>query len=316
MIRSLCTLWRQHRAGHSGPGPARPARQQGMAIIGALVVVAAASIVTGAIMERQALLADALAGERDRAQAKWLLRGGLDWSRIILFNDARRNAVTRKDAIWAQPIVGLEVGTPDDARKAYFSGQIEDEQGKYNLGNLADNGRVLPDEQFVLEQMLGGLGISAALAGAIAQRVADGQARGDGQAAPGLRTLGDLLGLDGMTPEIANRLGPYLTILPRKTTVNANTASAEVLSARVPGLDLAQARDLADQRDRGQWFTSRADFFNRLGNPAIKPGNQIGVASEWFKVTGEVTLDHAVAAMQALLHRQAGRPPVILWIKG
>lgn len=299
---------RNTQAGHS--------RQQGMAVVAALVVVAAAAIATAAIMERQALLADTLVGERDRAQANWLLRGGLDWSRVILLNDARRNAVTRHDAVWAQPIVGLEVSTPNDTRKAYFSGQIEDEQSKYNLENLAVQAVVQPAEVQFLETLLTGLGLPALLGGAIAQRVAQGQTNAFGeQAAPGLRSLGDLLSLEAMSPDLVRTLAPYLTILPQKTALNANTARAEVLSACVPGLDLARARDLVDQRDRGQWFTSRADFFNRLGDSAIRPTDQVDVSSEWFKVTGEVTLDQSAVQMQALLHRQRGAPPVIRWIK-
>jgi general secretion pathway protein K len=287
-----------------------------MAVIAALVVVAAASVATAAIMERQALLADTLVGERDRTQAKWLLRGGLDWSRIILLNDERRNALTLKGAVWAQPIVGLEVSTPDNKRKAYFSGQIEDEQSKYNIWGLAVKGVVQPKELAALDSLLAGLGIPASLAAAIAQRVADSQAGPHaGQAAPGLRTMGDLLGIAGMSPGIAATLSAYLTVLPQKTTVNVNTASAEVLSARIPGLDIDQARDLAAQRDRGQWFNTRADFFNRLGNPNIAPGNQIGVSSEWFKVTGQVILDDTAVEMQALLHREDSGPPVIRWVK-
>src|SRR5690606_32438199 len=117
-------------------------RQQGMAVIAALVVVAAAAVATAAIVQRQSVLADTLSGERDRVQAKWLLRGALDWARVILLNDARRNAVTLKDAIWAQPIVGLEIRPPGDPRTAYFSGQIEDEQSKYNILRLAVDGHV------------------------------------------------------------------------------------------------------------------------------------------------------------------------------
>ncbi len=306
----------------------RAYRQEGMAVIAALVVVAAAAVATAAIVERQTLLADTLAGERDRSQAKWLLRGGLDWARVILSNDARRSAVTLKDAIWAQPIVELEISPPGDARKAYFSGQIEDEQSKYNIWRLAADGMVQPQELATLERLMTRLGLPAALAAGISLRVAaaqpsqvkpsqagSGQARPAGQAAPGLRTLDDLLSVEGMSADILATLSAYLTILPQMTPVNANTASAEVLSASVPGLDLAQARALTEQRDRGQWFNSRADFFNRLSERRITPGNQIGVNSEWFKVTGEVTLDRASARMQALLQRQGDGPPLIRWIK-
>lgn len=290
-------------------------RQQGMAVIGALVVVAVASVTAAAIVERQSLLAETLAGERDRAQARWLLRGGLDWARIILHSDARNNPVTLNNAIWAQPIAGLEISAPGQTRKAHFSGQIEDEQGKYNLWRLAVHGTVQPVELAILERLIAVLGMPASLAAAVAQRVAESQAGPSPQQAPGLRVTGDLLGIEGMTLDMAATLSGYLTILPQKTAINVNTASAEVLSASVPGLDLPRARGLTEQRDRGLWFNSRADFINRLGDAEMVPASQVAVNSDWFKVTGEVTLDHAAVGMQALLHRQGDRTPLIQWIE-
>lgn len=291
-------------------------RQQGMAIIAALVVVAAAAVATTAIIERQATLADTLSSARDYTQANWLLRGGLDWSRMILFEEARRNAITRKGGVWNQPIAGLEISTPHDSRKAYFSGQIEDEQSKFNLWGLAIQGKVQAKELAALEKLLASLDLPAQLAIAISQRVAQTQTKLDDKpVALGLRNLGDLLGIKGMSPQIVESLASYLTILPQKTTVNANTASAEVLSASIPGLDLAQARQLTDQRDSGLWFNNRADFFNRINDPKIDSENQIGINSEWFKVTGQVIMDKTVVSMQALLHREGNQPPAIRWIK-
>lgn len=301
---------------HAGRNAVLQDRQEGMAIIGALVVVAAVSVMTASIMDRQALLADTMVGERDRIQAKWLLRGGLDWARVILFNDAQRNPVTRKDAVWAQPIVGFEVSSPGAPRKAYLSGQIEDEQGKYNISALALKGMIQSKEVVVLEALLSDLDMPVSLAPAIARKVAETQTANDRhQAAPGLRAISDLVAVDGVTLDMAARLSAYLTVLPQKTTINANTASAEVLSASVAGLGLAQARALVEQRDDGLWFNNPADFFNRLADPGIVPGNQISVRSEWFKVTGRVTMDSTTASMQTLLHREGGEPPVISWIK-
>ncbi len=291
-------------------------RQRGMAIIGALIVVAAASVATAAIMERQTLLANTLIGERDRAQARWLLRGGLDWARVILFDDMRHNNVTIKRAIWAQPIVGFEISAPGDTRKAYFSGQIEDEQGKLNLWRLAEKGAVQPQELAALERLTAILGLPTTVAPAIAQRVAGAQASENGaQAAPGLRTIQDLLSIQDMSPDIVLALANYLTIVPEKTKINVNTASPEVLSATIPGLDLALARNATFQRDQGLWFASNADFFNRLNDPEIAVQNHVDVSSEWFKVTGEVSLDHASVGIQALLHRKTGGAPVIRWVK-
>src|SRR5690606_34935500 len=143
-----------------------------------------------------------------------LLRGGLDWSRIILLNDVRRNPVTRKGAVWSQPIVGLEVSTPDQGRKAYFSGQIEDEQGKFNIWGLAAGGVIQPEELAILETLMAGLRLPASLATAIAWRIAESQAGQHHDASlPGPRTLSDLLAIDDMTAEAVAILSPYLSIL-------------------------------------------------------------------------------------------------------
>lgn len=291
--------------------------QKGMAVIGALLVVAATSVATAAIMERQSVLADTLMGERDRVQAKWLLRGGLDWARVILLSDARSNAVTLKNSIWAQPIAGLEIDSPDGHRRALFSGLIEDEQGKFNLARLARGGVIHPQELAALRKLLEQLGLPGQLAEHVAQRVAQGQA-GPGRpaTATALRSVDDLVSISQVGRAEAALLSAYLSVLPADVAVNINTASAEVLSATVPGLDLGTARVLVEERDRGIWFSSRGDFLNRLEKPELATKTKLEVRSEWFKVSGQVQLDHAASSISALLHRQGNAPPTVLWIRG
>lgn len=289
-------------------------RQRGMAIIAALVVVVAASALATSIIERQGLLANMLIAEGDRSQATWVLRGGLDWARVVLHMNASDSPITRPDAIWARPVIGLPVGSADDPEHALFSGQIEDEQGKYNLRNLADNTLINPKEVLVLERLLGWLGVDQSLASILAQRVADSQfGKEAGPAAVGLRGLDDLRLLPGITSQAIDALHPHVTILPVATTVNANTATPEVLGAVVDGLGLAGARDLIVQRDKGLWFSNRADFANRLRSQDPDAGQRISVSSDWFRVTGEVTVDDTMAGLTALLHRSDRGLPSIRW---
>lgn len=289
-------------------------RERGMAVVGALLVVAAASVATGAIMERQSFMADALAGERDRAQAKWLLRGGLDWARVILLSDARNNPVTLKNAVWAQPIAGLDIPLPD-GRRAVFSGLIEDEQGKYNLQRLAVGGVVQPQETAAFASLLERLGLPASLAPAVAARVAAAQnGRNGPPAAPGLRGVNDLLGTAQLDAKTLAVLSDHATVLPRQTPLNVNTASAEVLSAMIPGLSPERAHELVQRRDDGVWFTNRGDFVNRLGDPKQVAGIPLDVRSDWFKVSGFVMVDGAAAHLRALLQRSGDAVPAIRWI--
>jgi general secretion pathway protein K len=295
--------------------PQSSIQQRGMAVIAALLVVVAASALATSIIERQGLLAGILVSEGDRSQAAWLLRGGLDWSRVVLQMDADKSPTTRPDGIWARPIVGLPVGAASDPEHALLSGQIEDEQGKFNLRNLAENARINPQEVLALERLLEWLGVDPSLAAIMAQRVADAQFGNDaGPRAVGLRSIDDLRVLHGVTLPIIGALQPYVTFLPEATTVNANTATAEVLGAVVDELGLAGARELIIQRDKGLWFANRADFVNRL--PGRKPdvGRRIGVSSKWFRVTGEVAVGDTIVGLRALLHRRDNGLSSIRWI--
>jgi len=287
-----------------------------MAVVGALLVVAATSLATAAIMERQTHLADTLMGERDRVQAKWLLRGGLDWARVVLQLDARNNAVTLKNAVWAQPIAGLQIDTPDGHRRALFSGLIEDEQGKFNLTRLASGGQVNTAELGALQTLLSRLSLPSELADAIAQRVAQSQTGpGKPASAMALRCVEDLGALDMVDRVTVARLADFLTVLPGDTPVNVNTASAEVLSAVVPGLDLGLAHSLVQERDAGVWFINRANFLNRLNEPKRATRIRLDVRSDWFKVSGEVQFGHAATGMSALLQRQKNAPPQVRWVR-
>lgn len=294
--------------------PQNALRQRGMAVIAALIVVVAASAMATSIIERQGLLANILISEGDRSQAVWMLRGGLDWSRVVLQMDAGSSPSTRLDGIWARPIIGLPVGAADNPEGALFSGQIEDEQGKYNLRNLAENAQINPLEVLALERLFEWLGIDSSLAAIIAQRVADAQfGKAAGPRAVGLRGINDLRVLQGMTSHAIETLQPYLTVLPTATTVNANTATAEVLGAVVDELGLAGARDLIVQRDRGLWFANRADFVNRLRSRKPDAGRRISVNSNWFRATGEVTVGDTMVGLRALLHRSEHGVSSIRW---
>ena len=290
-------------------------RQRGMAVIAALLVVVAASALATSVVERQGLLANILVTERDRAQAAWLLQGGLDWSRVVLLMDARNSPTTRLDGIWSRPIIGLPVGTAEDPNRALFSGQIEDEQSKYNLRNLAEGGRIDPGEVQALESLLQWLDIDPALAETMARRVAAAQFTENGPPrAVGLRGIDDLRMLEGFTPRIIDTLQPFITVLPTATPVNANTASAEVLGAVVGELGLAGARELVVQRDRGLWFTNRGDFVNRVRSKEKDAGQRISVNSNWFRVTGEVTVGATLVGMRALLHRGNQGLASVRWV--
>ena len=307
-------------------------RSRGMAVISALLVVAAASMIAASMLDRQTQQIRMLESETTRVQARALLQGGIDWARVILRADARRHATTRGDQIWATPISNMLVSQEDDDAAAVFSGRVEDELSKFNLQNLARDGQ--PDDQGIaaLTRLMHSLNLEARVVAPIAQRMADAQARrADPPAqaepaggvkpaalvpaqAPGLHSVTGLraFGVDDAT---ITSLRPYLTVLPVRTPLNVNTASAEVIAATLADVSFAQASALVDQRDRGQYFNNPADFRNRLNAPDADIADvDLAVNSPWFSVTGTVRIGQANVEMQALLRREGDAIPAVLWI--
>jgi general secretion pathway protein K len=94
--------------------------------------------------------------------------------------------------------------------------------------------------------------------------------------------------------------------------VNLNTASAEVLSAVVPGLGLASARQAVTQRQRGHWASLNAaqEALGASGRPL--DDKQHSVQSRYFEVQGRIRIDNVVQQETALVLRD-GSQVRMLW---
>lgn len=313
------------------------AKQRGMAIISALLIAAVVAVIAGGMITRQSVATREMEGTQLRAQSSAVLLGAVDWSRQLLQEERRRDALTRLDQSWAQPIRALPVGI----RSGVFEGAIEDEQGKFNLSNLVVEGRVSNLEVAVFQRLSDSLGVSANASAAIIRRVIDGHtllpdavdpvtatntfasARLTSPDAehpltkatqPMLRCLDDLRSVAGVDLASLERLRGYVTLLPATTWVNGNTARAEVLSAQIPGLSLQKARSVIVERDAGRWFINRGDFVSRLGMPQLEAQSvSVGITSDWFLVRGQIERDHRRMSIQTLLQRDQSKLPTVIW---
>jgi general secretion pathway protein K len=115
----------------------------------------------------------------------------------------------------------------------------------------------------------------------------------------------------GLPARTVTALRPYLTLLPYRTKVNINTASAEVIHASVPGLDLADARRMLTARESAH-FATTSDA--RLPAAVTSPsGNSmLTVTSDFFEVRGRLRLDQAVVEEISLVRRD-GLNVTTLW---
>ncbi|MEN2473997.1 type II secretion system minor pseudopilin GspK [Burkholderia sp. GS2Y] len=121
-------------------------RERGAAIITALLVVALSAILVSGMLWRQQVQIRRIENQRVIAQAQWVARGALDWTRMILRSEGdTAPGITYLGGIWGVPIAKTKlsdflgrIGAPNDngGEDTYISGSIEDAQAKFNLRNL------------------------------------------------------------------------------------------------------------------------------------------------------------------------------------
>ncbi len=296
-------------------------RQQGVAIVLAMGVVALAALAVSAMLVAQSTWSRRIELTAGHVQAQLLIRAGLDWARAVLSDDRRASSVDHPGEPWALrlPPIPVESGS--------LTGQIEDQQGRFNLNNLVQDGRLNFAELAHFRRLLTILDLPPALADALAHwsgagrepraGAGDGYAIGpaaDPAAARQLFDVADLALVRGFDDRVRARLRPFVTVLPRFTAVNVNTAPAEVIFAIIDGLSLDDARTVVTRRERA-YFRDFADFFNRLPAGLVVPNESIAVGSDYFIATMAVTIGAAQARGSALLARTNTGWPAIVWRK-
>lgn len=287
--------------------------QRGSAVVLAMLVLAtAAALITGTLWQQSALIRET-ENERAYAQARWLLRGAIDWAGVILREDARTTAVDHRGEPWAVPLADTRLNENDGRPAAYLAGTINDEQSKFNLRNLLSGTDLNGMEVASLRRLLLALAIDGRLAEKIAARLQAAQQARSSEPAIGLAYVDDLLQV-GLTPDQVQRLKEFVTILPEPTQINVNTASAEVLSARISGLELTDARRIVSARDHA-YFKDMGDALQRLRVvvPSLTDSG-LAVTTRYFSVDGTVSYGPARLAAHALVRRDTATLEV-LWMK-
>jgi general secretion pathway protein K len=316
-----------------------------MAVVSALLIVAVIAILAATLLGRQSAFIHTMQGEQFRVQARWLLRGEIGEAQRVLRAEAAREPTTRLDGLWNRPF--SQQGTGEVAGDAArLVSEITDEQAKFNLRNLVALGSIDPAEAAVFTRLCALLGVPQAQAQAIIRRVVislgDAEPRVSSTVteavrnqaaklavglglppelprsalAPRPRALEDLLAVPGVDIAVLAKLTPFVTVLPQRTWINSNTASAEVVSAGVSGLTLDRARAVLAARDRGQWFVNRGDFANRLQMPDLdEDALRIGINSNWFRVSSTLDTARTKFVQRALLHDDKTSVPRVVWLR-
>ncbi|MEJ5999171.1 type II secretion system minor pseudopilin GspK [Paucibacter soli] len=292
-------------------------RQGGAALLTAMLIVAMVSSLAAGMVWRQYRAVQIEAAERARAQASWMLRGALDWARLILAEDARPSGseppTDHLGEPWAVPLaearlstfLAADKGNTDDGPEAFLSGSIQDAQAQYNLRNLAvsePNSPAATQELATLVRLCESAGLSSDVATQLAQKLrlafAKNEDKRDGLLQP--KSLAQLSWL-GLQPESIQRLRPWVTLLPTATPVNLNTAPREVIAALF-NTNLAIAEKIVQARQAAPLRSP--DELRVFLPPDVQLGNErAAVRTEYFIVMGRLRLDERVLEERSLVRR-------------
>jgi len=300
--------------------------QKGAALLTAMLVVALVATLASAALWQQWRQVEIEAAERGRSQTQWMMTGALDWTRLILREDALSGQDKNVDHLgepWALPVQESKLSTflsqdqqwHEGDPEVYLSGQITDAQSRMNVRNLIEDGRISPEMLAAFGRLFQRLDLPVVQLNRLATGLQQAMARSSPVAGRTASTAdapltpqqtSQLVWL-GLSPESVTILSPYITVLPVATPVNLNTATAPVLEAMVPGLDAASARQWVNRRERGPWTTLEA------ARQALGPAG-LGIDAKWhavssqfFEVRGRMRIDQVVQEELALVQREAGQ---------
>ena len=312
------------------------ARQGGAALLLALLTVALVATLASAALWRQWRNVEVETSDRGRMQASWVLSGALDWARLILREAARAGGPAHLGEPWSVALqesrlstfLAVDPSQADGSDEVFLSGQITDAQARLNLRNLVQDGKLSePDQQALarLFELLGlepgeaealGKNMLSALsppAGAPAGAASDAApAAGGDLPVPLVPRRQDQLAWLGLSEATAQAIAAHVTILPLRTPLNVNTASAEVLSASIPDLDLTDAQAIVSARQRAP-FRALSALVSLLppDSTALAPG-RFSVGTRFFEVRGRLRMENLQVEEHSLVLRN-GMEVSILW---
>lgn len=321
--------------------PSRWRRQRGAALLMAMVIVTLVTTVAASMVWQQWRAVQVESAERALTQSHWILRGALDWARLILREDARSGGdkVDHLGEPWAVELaearlssfLSVDQNNTDDGPEAFLSGKVVDVTARYNLRNLLDDAtaEVDPVQLEILRRVCEYAALSPALADGVAMTLRRALLAKAARTEPeALKKLGgdDALAAAPLMPQTVDqlvwlgldagtvaRLKPYVVLLPEKSPININTASREVISAVMAGVDLGRADRIVQRRQRAP-YKNTDELRDILGVGITIPGaDLVDVQSSYFEIFGRLRLEDRVISQSYLLQRSGNDEMVVLF---
>ncbi|NML60268.1 type II secretion system minor pseudopilin GspK [Massilia sp. RP-1-19] len=313
-------------------------KQRGVAVITALLLCTLAVSIVASLFWQQQVQVRSMENQRLQLQTKWILRGALDWARLVLQTAGQQsNGITTLNDVWNTPLAETRLDQYIERERvegevfdATLSGRVIDASSRYNLRHLSEGRGPNTKHEEIYANLLRILQLDPALAKRTADYIRSTEAVGPaplGQNQPpapkslpvAIKRVEDLLAIPGYTPEIVAKLREFVIVLPNtaagnKTGVNVNTAPPEVLAAVIENFTLAEAQALAASRKQA-YFRTMEEFTARLNGKTLIDAPTLTVGSEFFLVQSRIRLDRANLDSEALVERQPAGQTTVLTIR-
>ncbi|HUG04827.1 MAG TPA: type II secretion system minor pseudopilin GspK [Steroidobacteraceae bacterium] len=292
-------------------------KQQGVALITAIVLVAIATVLAVHIGTRASLDLRRTSGLISLDQGWHVALGAEAWAIEVLRDDRKDSQTDDFSEPWAQPLPPLPVDGGE------VRGALEDMQGRFNINNLILNDGTVNEPAIArFERLLTYAGAEPRWARILADWL-------DADTVPGfpegaedgtylaqnppyraanspVTTVTEILALPGMTLEEYERIRPYVAALPVGTTINVCTAAAPILAALIEGgTDFGDAELLTSNRRDG-CFPTIADLQATLDPDvfqALQPS--ISETSNWFRAVTAVRIGTSELTLYSLIERSS-----------
>ncbi|NRA83392.1 MAG: type II secretion system minor pseudopilin GspK [Gammaproteobacteria bacterium] len=310
-------------------------RQQGVALITVLLVVALVVIIASSMTGRLQLIANRTINQQLYQQGLWSGLAGEQLALKVLNQDFKDDPnKVHLQQLWSQQgmIFPLENGQ--------LSGQIQDLRSCFNLNALAAE----PDPtkpfsptpvQRQFEALLRSIEIEEYLVEKLSSTVRDWVDKNDkvessigaeddsyaSMQVPyltpnsSMATVTELLAIDGMTPALYRQIRPYVCVIPNDNdlTFNVNTIDVEQPALLVAAfgdafkLSLSDASSVLSSR-KEDGFSDKDEFFatseiSKLGKLSADFKKQFKVTSDSFRAVMEFTIDKRTFTLESKLHR-------------
>jgi len=323
--------WRQARV------PAPLARQRGVALLVAILLVALGTIIAAAMAYSNAMTARRAAATFGFDQAMLVAEGAEALAAEGLKQLGKQNPpYIAPSQSWAQPF-----GPKQVAPGVTLEAQLEDLQGRFNVNNLVGSDGETPNETAIeaFRRLLQSLNLNAQLADYIVDWI-DGNTipTSDGaedsvymEMNPPYRTpnmpitsTSELMAMPGMTRADFDKLAPHIAALPIGANINRCTADPWVLDALTGTQEFTNdPEQFYKYREAdGGCFPPQSAVTVKAATTSVGPGNVgtgsiggggaggpgsnaadlVGDTSRYFRLTSTVTLGSTQFTVYTLLN--------------